>query len=55
MKHPLLGVLRDHAALVRAFAGDLGLTPSARTTVHAAPKAKDEAMAALLTPRRKTS
>jgi len=53
-KNPLLAVLRDHATLVRGFASDLGLTPSARTSIHAAPKSNDNSMAALLTPKRRT-
>jgi P27 family predicted phage terminase small subunit len=52
-KNPLLAVLRDHATLVRSFASDLGLTPTARTSVHAAPRPNDDRMAALLTPRRR--
>ncbi len=54
MKNPLLAVLRDHATLVRSFASDLGLTPTARTSVHAAPQRNDDGMTALLTPRRRS-
>ena len=53
-KNPLLAVLRDHATLVRAFASDLGLNPSARSGIHAAPRPNDDGLAALLVPRRRS-
>ena len=53
-KNPLLSVLRDHASLVRGFASDLGLTPSARTSIHAVKPTNDNSMAALMTPKRRT-
>lgn len=53
-KNPLLAVLRDHAALVRSFASDLGLTPTARSGIHATRTRNDDGMAVLLTPRRRT-
>jgi P27 family predicted phage terminase small subunit len=52
-ENPLLAVLRDHATLVRSFAADLGLTPTARSGIHAAPKRNDDRMASLLIPRRR--
>ena len=53
-KNPLLAVLRDHATLVRSLASDLGLTPTSRPGIHAAPKSNDNSMAALMTPKRQT-
>ena len=34
VKNPLHQIVRDNATLVRALAGDLGLTPSARTSLR---------------------
>jgi P27 family predicted phage terminase small subunit len=52
---PLHRIVRDNATLVRTLAGDLGLTPSSLSSVHAAPKPINDRMAALLMPRRTTS
>lgn len=56
-KNPLLGPLRDRVSLMRALAGDLGLTPAARSGVAAPParSAQSDGMAELLKPRRRTS
>jgi hypothetical protein len=47
---------RADAAWKRAMAGlgKFGLNPSDRARVHAAPKANDNSMAALMTPKRRT-
>lgn len=39
VKNPLHQVVRDNAVLVRSLAGDLGLTPSARTGLRAPDRA----------------
>ena len=53
-KNPLLTALRAEATLVRSLAADLGLTPSARSGLHAPATPSDDRMAALLVPRRST-
>jgi P27 family predicted phage terminase small subunit len=52
VKNPLHQIVRDNATLVRQLAGDLGLTPSAMSSIHVTPKPRDSAMARLLVARR---
>lgn len=55
VKNPLHQIVRDNATLVRQLAGDLGLNPSAMSSIHAVPEPRDSAMARLLVPRRRMS
>lgn len=54
VKSPLHQIVRDNASLVRQLAGDLGLTPSAISTIRTAPKSNDSTMAGLLQSKRRT-
>ncbi len=50
VKNPNCQVFKECAAIVRAFAAEFGLTPSARTRIEV-PKADDADLATLLGPR----
>jgi P27 family predicted phage terminase small subunit len=48
VKNPACQIVRDTAAVVRAFAQEFGLTPSARSGLKGSPLAGDEEVAGIL-------
>ena len=55
-RHDDMSWRRADAAWKRILVGlrEFGLSPSSRTRIHAAPKGNDDAMAGLMTPKRRT-
>jgi P27 family predicted phage terminase small subunit len=51
VRNPLHQIVRDNATLVRQLAGDLGLNPSALSSVHLTAKPQGSAMARILARR----
>jgi P27 family predicted phage terminase small subunit len=54
VRNPLHQIVRDNATLVRGFARELGLTPSARSGVAGTPRAEIDPMEGFLNGRRRT-
>ena len=52
VKNPLHQVVRDNATLMRALGHDIGLSPAARTGLHAAPAAVEDPVETFLGGRR---
>jgi phage terminase small subunit len=48
VKNPLHQIVRDNATLVRQLAGDLGLSPAARTSLHPEPERVESKLARFL-------